>query len=185
MKLTINLSTRTYLNRRALFSWYAFLGSVLLMLLGFFLWSGYLSYNQHQQLDLHLKEIQARIETLQKADLDYSPEKSDQLQQRIVLANELLVRDSFRWTELLGRLEEVVPDEASVQTITPDYKDRSLKLLGVTTDVASLREFLDNLMESSYFSDVYLLSQDTVAPAGEQGEGSTLTRYSIVLKGAF
>lgn len=183
MKLTINLSTRTYLNRRALFGWYGFIGFCLLVLLGFYFWSVYLGYSQKRILESRLGEISQKIEELKTTDVDYSVAKAKALEQKIQQANGLLLRDSFRWTTLLGRLEEVVPEGAGVQSITPDFKDKSLRLVGLTRDVATLRSFIDSLLASTYFSDVYLLTQDQLIPQGESSDA--LIRYTVLLKGAF
>jgi len=183
MKLTLNLASRTFVNRRALFGIYTLLGSALGLLLVFnlvFFWRS----------QLHLRQVREHLTELEQVAGGATGEKGggmtaasyEQMLERIHFANEVLAQDSFRWTALLSHLEEVVPKKVAVSGIQPDYKERSLRIAGLARGIEDLREFLDNLNDSPYFKEVYLLQQDRVK-RGASGLGGV--SYSIVVKEAF
>jgi type IV pilus assembly protein PilN len=188
MKLSLNLASRSYLNRRALYAFYAALIAVLVLLLmlnfGFFL----RGQSQARQLKARLAEFDQELAGRQEVARDFNPAAYDRLLAEIAFANEILVKDGFRWTALLDRLEEVVPKKVIIRGIQPDYKGGSLSLPGQARRVADLRLFLDNLIHSPDFSDVYLLQQSRESTRGAKGgrapeeEG---INFTIVVKGAF
>ena len=183
MKLTLNLSSRTYLNRRALYGLYTLLSCVLALLLVFNVAFYLRSQGDVRQIREHLAKLEkdsggAREEGASGMTAAAYAEVLD----RIDFANEILDQDSFRWTALLSQLEEVVPAKVAVSGIQPDYKERSLRLTGLARGVGDLQEFLDNLIDSPHFNQVYLLQQGRVEP-GATGVGGI--SYSIVVREAF
>lgn len=78
---------------------------------------------------------------------------------RIHFANDVIARKTFNWLALFDRLEGVVPDGVALTAIAPDLKEKSLKLAGVARNFKNLRQLMENLEESNYFTDVYLQSQ--------------------------
>lgn len=179
MKLTLNLASRSYLNRRALYAGYSVVGGVLLLLLVLLAVQGWQAWRQGQRLDVRLAELESAFRRQQDAD-DFTPEAQARLMAQITFGNEVVGKDSFRWTALLDSLEKVIPRGARVATIQPDHKDGSLRLSGVAENLPKLQVVLDNLIASPDFNDVYLLSQSRV------GKGaSEATSFSIIVRGAF
>lgn len=188
MKLSLNLASRSYLNRRALYAMYAALITVLVLLLtlnlGFFLRGQF----QARQLKARLAELDQELAGRQEVAKGFNPDAYDKMLAEIAFANEIILKDSFRWTALLDRLEEVVPDKVIIRGIQPDFKEGSLSLTGEARRVVDLRQLLDNLIHSPDFSDVYLLTQSresTRGARGGHGSGGEGISYSIVVKGAF
>lgn len=185
MKLTLNLSSRTYLNRRTLYGFYAvltvLLATLLLLNIGLF----FRSQSQARQTRDRLAALEAETGG---TDVDGAgagtPAAYEKLLEHIRFANGVLQQDSFRWTALLNRLEEVVPAKVQIGGIKPDYQKKTLSLSGQAQRVEDLQQFLDNLIESPHFSDVYLLQQTRNAPDRKGGTGKTIS-FSIVVKGAF
>ena len=185
MKLTLNLASRTYLNRRLLYGLYLALSGLLAVLLALGIGFHVRSHGQVKQIRKHLAELGQ--ETATGARAEESPVSAtayEKLLKDIEFANELLAQDSFRWTALLGRLEEVVPEKVAISGILPDYKGKSLSLTGMARGVEDLQQFLDNLLASAHFGDVYLLQQSRLREAG-QSEAAGGIGFSIVIREAF
>lgn len=185
MKITLNLASRTYLNRRALYGFYVVMSAVLVLLLA-------LSLFFHLRNQAHVKELREHLSTLKqeaagaaKAEGNaFSPAAYEKLLTDVRLANEILAQDSFRWTALLGHLEEVVPETVAISAIQPDYKENSLNLTGLAKGVEDLQLFLDKLIASAHFSDVYLLQQARLKETGP-GVAAEAISFRLVVKGAF
>lgn len=181
MKLTLNLASRTYLNRRALRFSYLAVIALLLLLTAVNLYGYLRSYAQVGQLNARLGELERQQKKPQGEVRKMSPQEQQALSTDVDFANQILKMDGFRWTQLLDHLEEVVPERVSVRGIRPDFRQGSFTLTGYARKVDDLRGFLDNLHASTGFSDVYLLQQ----AEQDQQDGSRLLNFSIVVKGAF
>ncbi|OHB33713.1 MAG: hypothetical protein A2X84_02775 [Desulfuromonadaceae bacterium GWC2_58_13] len=182
MKLTLNLASRTYLNRRALRFSYLGVAAILAMLLVVNLY-GYL--HAHTRIGL-LNDRLTELEQQQRTEKGPLPRKmtsgeQEQLVADVEFANEILKKDGFRWTLLLDHLEGVVPERVGIRGIRPNYSEGSFTLSGYARSVDDLRKFLDNLIGSPDFNDVYLLQQ----ARQESKDGGSLIGFSIVVKGAF
>lgn len=185
MKITLNLASRTYLNRRALYGFYLVVSGILVLLLALSVGLHVRSLAQVRQIREHLAELKRETAGATQAEgSTFTPAAYEQLLAEIRFANEILVQDSFRWTVLLDRLEEVVPQNVAISSIEPDYKGNSLNLTGLARGVEDLQQFLDKLIASKYFSDVYLLQQSRLKEAG-QSEAAGAISFSIVVGGAF
>jgi len=183
MKLTLNLSSRTFVNRRALYGIYTLLTVALGLLLVLSLVLFGRAQMQLRQARGHLAELeQAGGGARMHGVGSMSSAAYEKVLERIHFANEVLAQDNFSWTDLLNHLEEVVPEKVAVSGIHPDYKERSLRIVGVARGVSDLREFLDNLSDSPYFKEVYLLQQGRVERSAAAGAGIS---YSIVVREAF
>jgi len=182
MKLTLNLSSRTFINRRALYGIYALIGGALGLLLVFNLAFFWRSQAHLRQVREHLAELEKAVGSASEKGGGMTAAAYEQMLKRIHFANEVLDQDSFRWTALLSRLEDVVPEKVAVSGIQPDYKERSLRLVGVARGVGDLQEFLDNLVDSPHFKEVYLLQQGRVE---SDASGAGGVSYSIDVREAF
>ncbi len=185
MKPTLNLASRTYLNRRAVYAFYGFISAVLVILLVMNLTFFFRSHAQSSQLKERMAELTSELASLRGTDADFSPAVQTRLREKISFANELIRKDSFHWIALLDRLEEVLPDGVRIREIQPDHKEASLKLSGLARSLKDLRHFLDRLMLSNGFSDVYLLQQARSENEDTLGRKESVISFSIVVKGAF
>ncbi|WP_432821065.1 PilN domain-containing protein [Trichloromonas sp.] len=182
MKLTLNLASRSYLNRRALrFSYFAVI-AVLALLLAVNMYGYWHARNRVGLLNGRLADVEQQM-LVEKGPVSraLTPREQEQLVTDVEFANEILKKDGFRWTLLLDRLEAVLPERVSIRGIRPNYREGSFNLTGDARTVADLRMFLDNLSGSADFNDVYLLQQ----ARQERKEGAGLIGFSIVVKGAF
>jgi hypothetical protein len=184
MKLTLNLASRVHVDRRRLYAAYTLLLALLVAAL--ILNTYHLQNLQGRKAELRADLAEHEIALRGESREEKIPQARWQRQEReIVFANEVLVRAGFRWTQLLGRLEEVGIDGVSLRAIQPDYREGSLKVTGLARENAILGRYLDRLMAAPYFSDVYLLDQGATKIKDAQGGEREALRFTLVLKGAF
>lgn len=185
MKITLNLASRTYLNRRALYASYAAIGGVLVLLL-------VLSAALHLKNRQHIQTLRTELGALQQEAAvnaesgkeAISPAAHEKLLVEVRSANEILAQDSFRWTTLLGQLEEVVPESVAISSIQPNYKESSLNLTGMARRVEDLQLLLDNCIASTHFADVYLLQQASLKETSPEAAAEAIS-FRLVIRGAF
>lgn len=158
MKLTLNLASRPYLNRRSLLLTYAVITALLLLLLLAQLNFWWQSGRQQTLLQTRIGELEKSL-GIGTAEAGYTPEEFDALAAKITFSNGLIQKESFRWTNLLNKLEAVMTANARIVAIRPDFKAGSMDLEGQCKTVADLRTLLDSLIGSADFSDAYLLEQ--------------------------
>jgi len=158
MKLTLNLASRPYLNRRALQLTYAVVAALLLLLLLAQLNFWLQSHRQEEMLRTRVGELEQELGIAETGE-SYTPEQFEALAGRIAFSNGLIQKESFRWTSLLDKLEKVMTADARITSIRPEFKTGSMTLEGQCKTVAGLRALLDSLIGSDDFSDVYLLEQ--------------------------
>ncbi|MFA5516514.1 MAG: PilN domain-containing protein [Desulfuromonadales bacterium] len=185
MLLRLNLASRTYVNRRALYGFYAIFGGLLILLLLFnldYLWR----LRAHGgKIAVQLAEVELKLDQRGVADPDIAPDAWERRRREVAFANEILLRDGFRWTEMLDRLEAVALDGISIRVLQPDFKKKSLSLSGDARGVRELRQFIDRLLAAPSFSEVYLLNQSTVKVMDALGGEHQGIAFSIDLKGVF
>lgn len=160
MKYSLNLATGTYVNHRRLYAIFSVFGLFLFGLLIVNTTSVLRDSSRTRQLELRLEELRGQKRGAnQKSEI--SAAALAKMAQRIEVANDLLVRDNYRWTTLLDQLEAHLADGISIRGLQPDYKSGVLKLSGVAASIADLRHFIDNLSRSEVFTQVYLKEQRT------------------------
>ncbi|PLY02580.1 MAG: hypothetical protein C0623_03750 [Desulfuromonas sp.] len=183
MKYSLNLASRSYINKRALYAGYLVCGIVLLA--GLMSNFGYYVklQNQKRLTEVRLAELEEKILASQGSEIaaTYSAEGYKDILKEINAANRILERDAFRWTALLDQLEKVVPWDVSIENINPDHKKGVVKITGLAKDLSDMKRFLDNLIDSGDYVDVLLLSQSSVDVIGS----GQFLRFSIELRGAF
>lgn len=185
MKLTLNLASRTYLNRRALVTFYWILTAALLGLLAFNLLFFYRSQVQAQQIKARLEELDHDLAKGQGEAQTFNQQAYEELLTQVDAANDIITKDSFRWSDLLGHLEQLVPEGVALRSIQPDFKDSSLELQGVAKDIPQLRTFLDLLVADERLGQATLLQQARIQVKDAAGLESDVVAFSIVVKGAF
>jgi len=182
VKLSLNLATRSYLNRRAIYFSLLGVAGFLLGLLALHGYDYFRSRNRIVQLEERLTELEAKTEKVRgTAPPKLDAQEQKQLTADIEFANQTLKKDSFRWTALLDHLEKLVPPGVAVRGIRPDFQTGAVNLTAAAVGVKELQSFLDNLIGSPDFHDVYLLQQ----ARQEARTGGALLNFSVVVKGAF
>lgn len=158
MRFQLNLATRTYINTRQV---NLSLGAVALLMLLL------LAINVRNVLTA-AGEASGLKEDIARIDRKFNPggtvpEKDYQaLVGKISTANVIIQKKALNWVGLLNRFEGVVPDGVSLSSIQPSTKDGTLQITGEAKSFASLRQFMENLEESHFFTDTYLLAQTEV-----------------------
>jgi type IV pilus assembly protein PilN len=158
MKYSLNLATETYIHHRRLFAILVAVGLFMLGLLVINTLSVIRDSHRTRQVELRLDEFRDQKQGGSQ-QTEISAAAMARLAKRIEEANELLVRDNYRWTTLLDHLETHLAEGISIRGLQPDYKTGVLKLSGVAASVTDLRHFIDNLTRSVVFTQVYLKEQ--------------------------
>jgi len=179
MRLTTNLATRIYINMRRL---NFFIACALILLTLLLLVNGRkvaAGFGDKGRLDQGIKVLEGRSRDTKNSSV---PEKEYQaLLSSIKFANGIIQQKTFDWLMLFDRLESVVPEGIAIASIEPSPKDNGLKLAGMAKNFGNLRKFVENLEESTYFTEVYLVSQsNTQGP-----EGRNITGFNITCKATY
>lgn len=186
MKPQINLASRSYINRRGLNALYTVLIALFLLLLFLHGRTLFSLQARQSQAEKHLAEVRQTLGYLKNdKNAKQTTDELTAMRQEIAWANTILRQDSFRWTALLGHLEEVITDSTRIRSIQPQFKDGSLKISGVAKNVTALQDFLDRVVASPHFTDVYLFSQNRVEIKDAGGRAHETLNFSLELKGAF
>lgn len=184
MEIKLNLASKPYLNRQSVRFWlllFAIILVVLLLLNGSYVLG---NYRQLQVFDERFQELNEQLTAMHGTAADYSPEKLAEVKVEVGFANEIIDADRFRWTDLLSRFESVLPDDVSIHSIQPNFRERTVRLSGAARDVSALTRFVDNLLKSEDLNQAFLESHGEV----EQKNNNSIqafTGFSIVIREAF
>lgn len=182
MKLSINLATRTYINRHALRTAIltAISALVVWLVVGGSLLAREASYLSDLQDKIASLESQ-RTELRAQDGVDVSPVALERRWKEVEFINHLLERDSYRWTELLDNLETQAFSGVVIKSVSPNFKKGSLELNGYARELRHLRRFIDNLIEADEFKEVYLLSQSQEIIKDRDGRDKQAIAFQLTL----
>jgi Tfp pilus assembly protein PilN len=156
-----NLSTRPFYNERAVHFWLLVV-AVLVVLATAFNVTRVLSYS-HRDTELagqfSRNESRARDLRQQAARLraTVDPKQIEFASAEARLANELIDRRTFSWTELLNRLETTQPDDVRLVAVRPrvDKDGRIVLVINVVSkSVDDVDTFMQNLEETGAFANL-------------------------------
>lgn len=185
-KLGVNLARHSYLNRRALLGGYWFLIIVLVGFLAFQGWRMFALQQTHTELNRQL--ISLDKELAQVGGVPQKEVSADDLakqQEAIQAVNDILRRENFSWTKQLDRLERLLVTGVTIRAIQPNYKDGALRLSATAEGVDEMRSFIDSLLHSGEFSDVFLMDQSRVQYTDSRDQKHDAINFNLLLKGAF
>ncbi len=185
MKVTLNLASRRYLNRRAI-NQLGILFIVLLAVVFMVQVNGYLQgRSQLSSYEKSLTELELEYqELLGETPRSLSPQEVDAQKVKFQQAETLLQRDAFRWTALFDKMEKRMPSGVTITSFNPDYKARSLKLAGQARGLSDLQRFLRNLHKEP-FEQIFLQSQGEVTVVDAQGVEQSALSFAVTLEGVF
>lgn len=182
MHFRLNLASRVYLDRRSVRRWLLLCGGLLALVLAVNLLYSLRNFQQLRQVNGHLAEIESKLASQRgSASTKYTPESFARVMAEIGSANKIIEADQFRWSVLLGRFEELLPEGVAIHSLAPDFKERSLEIKAVARDTAAMTALLDVLLSSPDMKRVYLSEQSWDAPAN----GEPVMSFSIVILEAF
>ncbi|HTP64008.1 MAG TPA: PilN domain-containing protein [Geobacteraceae bacterium] len=178
MRLTINLATRIHINMGRLNLLIAGAIALLLLLLTANALKIAADFGEIKRLDGAIALLEGKARKSAGAAV---PDKDYQaLLNRIRFANAVIERKSFDWLTLFDRLESVVPDGIVITALDPSAKDGGMKLNGMAKGFGNLRKLVENLEDSKFFGDVYLVSHaETQVAQSEKGIGFQITCRTV------
>src|SRR5438093_7617000 len=155
-----NLATRPFYNERAVRVW--LFGALLLVLAATaFNVSRVLRYSRSDtQLARQASGDEARAADLRqqanrlRATVDPKQIESKSTEARV--ANDLIDRRTFSWTELFNRLETTLPDDVRITSVRPkvDANGTTLTIAVIARAVDDVSRFMDNLQKTGAFRAV-------------------------------
>jgi len=185
-KLGLNLARHSYLNRRALIAGYWLLIIVLAVFLLFQGWRIYSLQKNHTELGQQLATLDKELSQVGGlSQKEVSAEDIARQKEEIQADNDILRRESFSWTRQLDRLERLMVDGVTIRAIQPNYKDGVLRVSATAEGVEQMRSFIDTLLHSGEFSDVFLMDQSRTPYIDSRKQKHEAINFNLLLKGAF
>ena len=121
--------------------------------------------NLQARLDHVRMEDQQLLAKAQQAGIDLSGPSLQQLSAEVSLANELLTKRSFSWTQFLSALEAAIPQDVSIQSIRLDPGSAVVHMIGLAATVEDVTALTVTLQDNTVFRDP-VLGQHRVGPNG-------------------
>jgi type IV pilus assembly protein PilN len=101
----------------------------------------------------------------QKESTDLSGPSSQQLSVEVSLANQLLTKRHFSWTQFLSALEAAIPQHVSIKSIRLDPGSAVVHMTGLAVTVEDVTALTVTLQDHAVFRDP-VLGQHRVGPNG-------------------
>lgn len=166
MRTSINLATRPFVDYRGFLLTSGVLGLVALVFTVILLITGFSTWRETTSTQGKLRALESRSAQLAAEQVELEndlrgPGKFEQLEQ-VQLVNQLIQRKSFSWTQLFFDLQERLPDQVRVLSLTPSQSDDGSVLVEMRLGAASqaaLIDFLQALEKGEKFRDVKLHTQ--------------------------
>jgi Tfp pilus assembly protein PilN len=73
--------------------------------------------------------------------------------------NAVIKQKSFSWSELFYSLEKATPKGVSIEDIKPNYNAKKVTIRGVATRLKDITRFVDNLKDTAYIKNGFLVSE--------------------------
>ena len=180
--ITTNLSTRPFYNERGVYAWLLALALVV---------AGATAFNvtrllQYSRSDTELA-TQASRDEAKTSDIRTSaaelragvdPKQVEVASLEARLANDLIDRRTFSWTELFNRFETTLPDEVRITSVRPRIEGDRRIILTITVlarSVDDVDQFMEHLDDTGAFDG--LLSREEHINDQGQLEASLETIY--------
>ena len=177
MRFTINIATRTHIDRKMVNrTGYAVL-ALLFVLLVWNISRTFWSLGELRRLKADNASYEQRLNSRPSgvSEKDFTRLLAD-----IKFYNEIIGRKSFNWLGLLEQLEGATPEGIALTVVGLDRKKGELKIEGHARSFALVRAYLEKLEESRFFTSILLLSHSNVT-VGEKGKG---VHFAISCKAA-
>ncbi len=101
----------------------------------------------------------------QQENIDLSGPSSQQLPVEVSLANQLLTKRNFSWTQFLSALEAAIPQHVSIKSIRLDPGSAVVHMTGLAVKVEDVTALTVTLQDHAIFRDP-VLGQHRVGPDG-------------------
>lgn len=114
-----------------------------------------------------LREMETRLDQIREQDrqlvagarqegIDLSAQSLQALPSEVSLANELLAKRSFSWTQFLSALEEAIPQRVSIKSVRLDSVGGTVHLTGAAVTVEDITALTVKLQDHPVFQDPVL-----------------------------
>ena len=117
------------------------------------------------RLDRVRMQDQQLLAQAQQEGIDLSGPSLQQLSAEVSLANQLLTKRNFSWTQFLSALEGAIPQQVSIQSIRLDPGSAVVHMTGLAATVEDVTALTVTLQDHSVFHDP-VLGQHRVGPNG-------------------
>ena len=177
MRFTINVATRTHIDRKLINrAGYAAL-ALLLVLLAWNINRTFYEFGELRRLQTENASFEQRLNSRPRgvSEKDFTGMLAD-----IKFYNEIIVRKSYDWLGMLEQLEMATPEGISLTSLVTDRKMGELKIEGHAMNFAKIRSYIEKLEDSKAYTSILLLSHSAVA-VGEKTKG---VHFSISCKAA-
>ncbi|HKQ34357.1 MAG TPA: PilN domain-containing protein [Nitrospiraceae bacterium] len=117
------------------------------------------------RLDHVRMQDQQLLAEAQQENIDLSGPSSQQLPVEVSLANQLLTKRNFSWTQFLSALEAAIPQHVSIKSIRLDPGSAVVHMTGLAVKVEDVTALTVTLQDHAIFRDP-VLGQHRVGPDG-------------------
>ncbi len=117
------------------------------------------------RLDHVRMQDQQLLAEAQQEGIDLSGPSSHQLPVEVSLANQLLTKRNFSWTQFLSALEGAIPQHVSIKSIRLDPGSAVVHMTGLAVKVEDVTALTVTLQDHAVFRDP-VLGQHRVGPDG-------------------
>lgn len=108
------------------------------------------------KLEQVVAQDQQQLQLAQQEGIDLSPASLSQLPAEVALANQLLIKRSFSWTQFLSGLEEAIPATVSIKSVRLDPSSSIIHLTGAAATVEDVTGLALRLQTHKVFRDPVL-----------------------------
>jgi type IV pilus assembly protein PilN len=182
MKFKLNLATKIYINRRALYFGYGTAIGFLLLMLCLNVMNCTRLQGHIGQLEEYLKAFPAP-ESLAEGRSKKVSRPLDKVIEEIRFANGVLEKRRFHWTQFLDQLEDLATDKIKIRSIQPNFGNKTVKLSGLAKNLQDLQKFLENLSAKAAFSDYFLLEQAQTTVGEKSSSVRHAVAFTVLVKG--
>lgn len=136
------------------------------------LWSvtqAVITLRDRQDLQAGLDQVRMQdaqlLAQVQQEGMDFSEPSLQQLPTEVSLANQLLTKRHFSWTQFLSTLEAAIPQQVSIKSIRLDPGSAVVHMTGSAVTVEDVTSLTVTLQDHAVFHDP-VLGQHRVGPDG-------------------
>lgn len=122
-------------------------------------------YNMQAGLEHIRTQDRELLAEAQREGIDLSEASLRQLSAEVTLANQLLTKRHFSWTQFLSALEAAIPRHVSIQSIRLDPGSAVVHMTGLAVTVEDVTALTATLQDNAVFRDP-VLGQHRMGPDG-------------------
>ena len=147
------------------------IGSCILLVVGICWDLGHmiLTYQESVTIQAELDRVRQQdvdlIAEARREGIDLSAESLKRLPSEVELANQLLGKRTFSWTQFLTELEQAIPLRLALSSVRLDQAGRIVRLTGTAVSLEDITTFTVGLQDHATFRDP-ILAQHRVGPNG-------------------